>query len=323
MSVDPELVSGAFGLGRPQGELAPAARGELGVIWHLDTDQGQWAVKELLAPEEETGSDVELQLAALAAGLPLPRPVLTPDRQPIVVCGAVSVRVYEWVDVDPDGLCPPDVAGALLAGIHRLSVAPGDSHWFYHRPLGAEGWARVQERADSSSSTAWGPRLAALLAELRRAEQRWVSGLPPGEKAVRGHMDFNRDNVRMRRDGRPVIFDWENAAATHADQEVAMAAHEFLVGLPVNTGDRTGLAAARSFVDGYRRAGGRFEPSGPQVFAMAFVCQAHLLDLYSERACAPGASGEQRERATENLCGMTARPLTPALADQLLDVWAE
>jgi len=333
VALDPGWVAAAFDLGRPTSPLTKAARGELGIIWHLVTDRGEWAVKELLFPEGETGSDVVLQLAALEAGLPLPRPILTGAGSPLAREGEALARVYEWVDLDPDRSCPPEAAGRLLAGVHGLGAPPGESHWFYYRPLGSEGWNSLRHRAGSAADHDWGSLLADLVGQLQQAEEDWVTGQPPGPSAVQGHMDFNADNVRMRRGGGPVILDWENAAATDPAHEVAMAAVEFLIGAgpPGNDGSDTGapsrsgrgtdLGAAVAFVDSYREGGGRFEPTGPEVFAMAFVCQAHLLDLYSGRACAPGGSGEQRARATENLHVMTARPLTPDLARELLAAW--
>jgi hypothetical protein len=333
--IEPARVAAAFDLGRPMGPVTKAARGELGIIWHLVTDRGEWAVKELLLPEGQTGSDVVLQLAALEAGLPLPRPVLADSGVSIVIESGVATRVYEWVDLDPDRPCPPGAAGELLAGVHGLGVPAGPSHWYYYRPLGPEGWKRLGDRARSATGQGWGPALTELLGELHQAERDWVTGQAPGPSAVQGHMDFNRDNVKMRCDGGPVILDWENAAATDPAHEVAMAAVEFLVSTgpagndssdrraprePLEASDR---GPARAFVEGYRDSGGRFEPPGPEVFAMAFVCQAHLLDLYSERASAPTSSDEQRFRATENLHSMTARLLTPALAFELLDLWSQ
>jgi len=52
-----------------------AACGEQGRIWRLATRSGSWAVKKLPpVVEAEAARDVEFQLAAAAAGIPLPRP---------------------------------------------------------------------------------------------------------------------------------------------------------------------------------------------------------------------------------------------------------
>ena len=321
MPIEANSVATAFELGPPIGEPIRAARGELGVIWRLLTQGGEWAVKELLHPEEETGSDIELQLAAQAAGIPSPRPVLSASGHPIASTQGAVVRVYEWVELSPDRWCPPDAAGGLLAGVHGLQIPAGAAHWFYYEPLGVERWKRLQARATAFRPADWAERLAELAPELAKAEALWVSGEPPGPLAVQGHLDFNPDNVRVRSDGTPVVLDWENAAATDPEAEVAMAATEFLARTAVDSDQPSGRQAARAFVEGYRRAGGQFEPIGPEVFAMAFVCQAHLLDLFSERISDPKCDEEDRTRSAKALHEMTVAPVTPGLARDLLEIW--
>ena len=77
---DPRAVADAFGLGRPSGTAVAAARGELGRIWRLETATGTWAVKEIFEPGTEAAAqaDVAFQEAALAAGVPMPRPIVGP-----------------------------------------------------------------------------------------------------------------------------------------------------------------------------------------------------------------------------------------------------
>lgn len=110
MPIQPESVAAVFDLGRPAARATLAARGELGIVWHLPTDRGDWAVKELLVPDGEMGSDMELQRAALSVGLPLPRPVVTASGAPIARIDTATVRVYEWVDLDPDQITGSGVA---------------------------------------------------------------------------------------------------------------------------------------------------------------------------------------------------------------------
>ena len=95
----------AYGLGALAGDPVYAARGEQGLIWRLDARSGWWAVKELLLPGGEAGAagDVEFQLAARAAGIPLPLPRCTRDGRVVLPAeeagSAWSVRVYRWADV--------------------------------------------------------------------------------------------------------------------------------------------------------------------------------------------------------------------------------
>ncbi len=74
---DAAAIADAYDLGRPLGPAVAAARGELGRIWRLETLTGTWAVKEIFSPDTEAdaAADVAFQEAALAAGVPMPRPI--------------------------------------------------------------------------------------------------------------------------------------------------------------------------------------------------------------------------------------------------------
>ena len=102
---DAAAVAAAFGLGRPLGPAVAAARGELGRIWRLETLTGTWAVKEIFSPDSEAdaAADVAFQEAALAAGIPMPRPVRASTGTVMTEVDAAdrraTVRVYTWVDI--------------------------------------------------------------------------------------------------------------------------------------------------------------------------------------------------------------------------------
>ena len=97
-------IVSAYGLGVLAGDPVFATRGEQGLIWRLDTRGGSWAVKELLLPvgEAEAARDVEFQLAAWAAGIPLPLPRRARDGRVVLPAeeagSAWSVRVYRCAD---------------------------------------------------------------------------------------------------------------------------------------------------------------------------------------------------------------------------------
>ncbi|MET1231279.1 MAG: phosphotransferase, partial [Candidatus Limnocylindrales bacterium] len=145
-------IAEAFALGMPNDGPVAVARGEMGRVWRMDTDQGRYAVKELFHESDETAAqaDVTFQRAALDAGLPMPRPITRPDGE--VLLGlerpdarTVAFRVYAWVDLAAPSRAPaPGIAAALLARLHRLdrpAATPMDP-WF-SAPLGADGWASL------------------------------------------------------------------------------------------------------------------------------------------------------------------------------------
>lgn len=293
------------------------ARGELGVIWRLDTERGSWAVKELLAPDQETGDDIGFQMAAVQAGIPMPKPVLSNSGSPIAVLPeGTHVRVYEWVDIDPLRRCPPETAGELLHRMHALRYEPGEMHPWYREALGAHSWSRLRA-ALSDRPEEWAHRLLDLLPDLERAELKLRR--PGGDPAelIRCHLDLNPDNVAITTAGRPVVLDWENASAADPRQEAAMAAVDFMAMGPAGLG----VAPAVEFIQGYRGAGGVFQPTGPEVFALALGVQAHLLELHVGRIGTPETPDETRLRSAAALVEMSTAPLTSELVARLLAAW--
>src|SRR5215471_13320288 len=122
-------IAASYELGVPDGDPVYVARGEQGLIWRLDTQNGSWAVKELLLPatEADAAADVRFQLAARAARIPLPLPRRTRDGRVVLPADEAgsswSTRVYEWVDL-ADG--PPVSAaeiGELAARLHQVQHA--------------------------------------------------------------------------------------------------------------------------------------------------------------------------------------------------------
>jgi hypothetical protein len=86
MELSPSPVAEAFGLGAPTGPLVAIASGPSAVhrSWRLSTRRGLFVVKTLSRDPHARGVEaweapVRLELAALAAGVPLPRPHLAAE----------------------------------------------------------------------------------------------------------------------------------------------------------------------------------------------------------------------------------------------------
>jgi Ser/Thr protein kinase RdoA (MazF antagonist) len=163
MELSPSPIAEAFGLGAPTGPLVAIPSGPSAVhrSWRLSTSRGRFAVKAFGRDQHARGVEawegpVRLELAALAAGVPLPRPRLA------VVTGAgvaevaglgpqpVLVRVHEWVDgTTPTAPASTKLAGELggiLATIHRVGAPCGEGaqipRW-YRAAHGAGHWRRL------------------------------------------------------------------------------------------------------------------------------------------------------------------------------------
>src|SRR6476469_5403665 len=100
-AVDAPRIAAAFGLGEAGDMHGPVARGVIGQIWRLETDRGAWAVKEWFErPDaDELAEGVAFQEAAIAAGVPAPSIVRTPERDWAIELDGAPVRVQGWVDL--------------------------------------------------------------------------------------------------------------------------------------------------------------------------------------------------------------------------------
>lgn len=123
------VIATAYGLGSPRDEMVVSVRGELGRVWRLDTDEGSFAVKELLVRQlpGDVALEVAYQDAVLATGsVRMPRPIRTRTGDVVVDVDHSQVRVYEWVDLLPvDTTLDPVLVGSTLAAVHRVPALTG------------------------------------------------------------------------------------------------------------------------------------------------------------------------------------------------------
>jgi Ser/Thr protein kinase RdoA (MazF antagonist) len=312
-SLDPAAIAAAFDLGRPLGEPVPAAHGELGRIWRLETSRGRWAIKEPFEPPTEGAAraDVDFQLAVLTAGVPMPRPIVGRDSRVLAaIAGPVEtvvVRAYSWLELV--GEAPPTrarEAAAILGRIHaiRYPAAGRPTEWFTD-PVGEGRWRDLVDEARRAAVEV-SPLVEALVPELLAGEA--LLPVRYGDALQRCHLDFNLDNILLAADGGLAIVDWENSGPGSTDQELASALYE-LVGDP---------ADARAFVAAYEGAGGPGRIHGPESFAMALAVQGHLVQLYARQAFAPAHGVGSRERGAWRIGQIASRPLTRAAIDEYL-----
>ena len=152
---------------------------------------------------------MEFQLAVLASGVPIPRPVLTSDGAGVALGpDGTGYRVYEWVEFDARARVDSTAAGGLLAQIHAVSW-PADTvdPWFY-RPVPDDRWPDLISAARAAQAP-WRELLERHVDEVL-ATTATVDGRPP-VGLIRCHLDFNADNVLMDRNGQPWVIDWENS----------------------------------------------------------------------------------------------------------------
>ena len=143
-------IGRTYGVGSPIREMILVARGEQGRVWRLDTDQGAFAIKELIIRQTpgDAFADIAYQEVVRATGaVPMPRPIRTVDDHVIVDLGEHQLRAYEWVDLlAVNRSVDPTTVGATMAAIHRVQYAPARPMiGWYTEPVGESRWRQLSE----------------------------------------------------------------------------------------------------------------------------------------------------------------------------------
>lgn len=329
--LSPEAVCEAFDLGRPVAPLRAVQGGLSHRMWRLETVRGCFAVKELNRkwnnPTYVAGYERAFQIeqAALAAGLPMPRPVPVPGTAaclaelPDGTDRPATVRVHEWVqgrnvrmtDVDPE---MAGRIGAVLARIHGLALpAPqslADILWVW----GADHWQILARRVSEARLECAGS-LREALPLIEEMEAVVIAARTASASVVQSHGDVNYKNVLSTPERELLLVDWDAAGPCGASHEVACAALDW-AGVRAHD-PRPDLA--RALIDGYRMAGGQFDGSSRTVFAFFLRGFLNWLEYLVRRSLGEYLQGaEEREVAKQGPRGALANILRFARS---LDAW--
>jgi Ser/Thr protein kinase RdoA (MazF antagonist) len=173
---------------------------------------------------------------ALAAGLPLPRPVLPAGADGCLATvespgGPALVRVHEWAEGRPipDRAVPPALAervGAVLARLHAVARPVATERWGLGPLAHADHWRGLAARA-TARGLPWAGGLAAVGAVAARAEELGAGLAALGWPMVATHRDLSQKNVLLGADGGPVVLDWDVAGPWTAIEETVAAALEW------------------------------------------------------------------------------------------------
>jgi Ser/Thr protein kinase RdoA (MazF antagonist) len=318
MELSPSPIADAFGLGSPTGPLVAVTGGPSAVhrSWRLATSRGLFAVKALGRDQcahgvEASAWPVRLELAALAAGVPLPRPCLAVETGAGVAAVSgwaprpVLVRVHEWVE-GATATAPPPAAlaadlGAALAAIHRVGFpcrAGAEVDPWYRAAHGAAHWRRLAERA-GRAGRGWAGRLRAAVPLLAEVEALVAARTAETVPLLVTHGDLVPGNVLVSTEGGPCIVDWDDAGPWNAAEEVAAAVVTWSSRAQGEPDERVALA----LVAGYRGAGGGLEGLSPTVLAGSLSAVANWLELNVRRSLGEPAGRPVRAQAEAAVAG--------------------
>ena len=314
---DARAVCDAYGLGRPTWPPQVAARGVLGRIWRFETTSGIWAVKELLhfdagSVQATAAADVAFQEAALAAGVPMPHPIVARSGHVLTDVGSTEeprlVRVYTWVDLASRDIHPDlDAVAGILGRLHGLGLREERSPlaWFTTPPP-IQRWPEIVAQVRAAAPP-WLSGFEALVPDVVEA----VARTTPAQfgPLMTCHLDFNPENVLVDVRGGAVVVDWENSGPGSAEQELASVVAEF-VAHPSET---------RAFLASYERSGGPARLLDRSSFAMTSIVQANLVESYARWAIDPTTPDEDRAIAVHFIQDIAANVFTIAR----IDAWLE
>ena len=271
---------------------------------------------------------VRLELAAFAAGVPMPRPCLAVETGAGVaeVAGLgpqpLFVGVHEWVEgTTPTAPAPMRLAadlGAALARIHGLGLGCDESAQvdpWYRAAHGAGHWQALVEQVERVGY-GWAGRLRAALPLVAEVEALVAARTAETVPLLVTHSDLVPGNVVMSVQGRVWIVDWDDAGPWNAAEEVAAAVVSWSSGVAGEPNER----AARALVEGYRAAGGGLESHSPTVLAGSLSAVVNWLELNLCRSLDQAADRPFRQRAEAVATGALAE-----LSQRLdrLDRWTE
>lgn len=305
-------VCAAFDLGRPVEAPTFVARGAMGEVWKVVTETGAWAAKSLFEWVEPPArpTDVDVQLAAHAAGIRLPLPILAAGGAAVVGVSGRRHRVYEWVDLDASLALPATPAraaeaGALLGRLHQLDVDAEDEvdDW-YTTAAPAGELAAIGERA-TASGRPWAPAFVEALPVVE-VLLRYVAD--EHAEARLCHRDVNPSNLLPAAgDGPLVVLDWENCGPLAPDEELASAMQVW------TSGGEARLESARALLDAYRAVGGDADLDPGRSWSMAVCTSVNFLAHMGEQALADDVHRAFAEEQLRQMCDGGLRQLLESI----------
>ena len=306
-----EAIARAYCGGAPVQDMVVAARGEQGRVWRLITDEGPFAVKDLVVRQlpADAAADVAYQEAVLATGtLRLPRPVRTAAGEVLLNVAGQQVRVYEWVDLLPtDTGLDPALIGMTLAAVHRVRHQPtGSLHWWYTDPVGAARWTQLLGAAKAAHA----PFVADLQTEIPHL-LRLEALLETPKNLQTCHRDLWADNILPTPGGGVCVIDWENCGLEDPAQEIPMVLFDFGTSNPERIAELYG-----SYID----AGGPARVRGLGTFTMVIAQFGHFWESAVERYLTPNAAEEDRAHSLERIAELLTMPLRVQDLEEMLDI---
>jgi Ser/Thr protein kinase RdoA (MazF antagonist) len=245
----------------------------MGIVWRLETDQGLFAVKQLLQPLDEAGvaTEVAFQSEMVHRGVPAATPLRTPAGRALADLDGLLVRVSTWLDLEePRTDLDPAAVGALLGLLHREPVpAPGAVDPWYTEPVAPAEWREL-----AASLGAAGAPFAAEFESFGRHQLRVQEFFARPRDLQLCHRDLWADNLRAAAGHGLCVIDWDLCGPADPGQELGVLLTEFCYAAP---------ARAAALYAAYLDAGGTGRLTGRGDFTMAQAQFGHFATTAARR----------------------------------------
>ncbi|MFI7678944.1 phosphotransferase [Actinophytocola sp. NPDC049390] len=320
---DPALaqaIADRYDLGAVTGEMRSLARpDESGRAWSLETDRGRWVARTMDTwwPIVHPETEVALQEAAAAAGVPLPAPVRDRDGEILATIGGHEWRVCVWAHSRPPMAAPASAAvtrtvGTILATVHGLAMPVDRVSPWHEQRLSSVTWAELADRAHAEGA-GWASAMSAAVPVL--TELATVGAGVPAPEPVLSHNAMGPGQVRRGRHGSLVVLGWEHAGGQPPAWELANA----LMDWTVDPGGGVNVAGARALVDGYRETAGTLPDLFLSSFRGAVTGLANYVSGLVDFALT-GTGDEDRRYSARSVRHVLAHLPTRAALERLVEV---
>ena len=248
-----ESVAERFGLGQPVGEpkVAASGWGERNLVWRVETRQGVFAVKDVIAELLPENPEVALRVESLAhaAGVPSAEPIPSPAGTAFECLDGRWYRCHRWIDgaaKQNEDTTARDAhkMGAVVARLHRLRLEAGRLP-----PIARYGRGHWRDLARRAPRASWSALIEHNLDAIDNSEK--FGATFDDAAPIGSHCDLNAHNVLFTTKGL-VLIDWDAAGPASAAYERASTA----VLWSRRHDGRFDLDIAVAFLRAYREEGG-------------------------------------------------------------------
>ena len=285
-----------YNLGRLKGDVRAVQGGLIHKMWHIQTTQGEYAIKELNLKIQELDSNISsensiqktyeltesIAQAFLESGIPAVA-ALKAGNEYVSKIADKLVIVFEWVEgtilpVQAVSKGQAFLIGKTLAKIHKTNLVVPDLNTNSLPTFSSGHWGTLFEKflGKFPESGSWLSK--ELVLDWNKKAKDIIQTLE--RHLIVSHGDIDQKNVIWKDSMHPFIIDWESAGQVNPGLELMDAALNWggLVSGDVDEG------STKAFLDGYKSEGIEIIESGEDLLSACIIKWLPWLEFNMQRA---------------------------------------